>query len=231
MGLRGTLRRWHTWIGWIVGIPLIAWTFSGLMMVVKPIGVVRGEALIAEPPALALARPPVPPAIGPRRVSSLMLTPSPLGPQWIVRYADGGARRADPASGRLLPDLTAAEAARIVSARYTGAARIAGVKATAADAPPRDLRRPLATWQVAMSDGTRFYVDRATGEIAAKRTRWWRFYDLMWGIHIMDLKSRENSSNPLVIGFAAVALVGSILALILLPLSVRRRNGGARGRL
>ena len=29
----------------------------------------------------------------------------------------------------------------------------------------------------------------------------------MWGIHIMDLETREDAHNPLLIGFGAVALL------------------------
>ncbi|HYW15587.1 MAG TPA: hypothetical protein VE891_05470 [Allosphingosinicella sp.] len=75
-----------------------------------------------------------------------------------------------------------------------------------------------------MSDGTCFYLDSATGEILARRTRWWRFYDLMWGIHIMDLKTREDAHNPLLVGFAIVALVTILLALAMLPLTLGRRR-------
>jgi hypothetical protein len=82
----------------------------------------------------------------------------------------------------------------------------------------------IPAWQVAMTDGTRFYVDALSGEVVARRTRWWRFYDWMWGLHIMDLKTREDTHNPLVIGFAIVALVTSILALMMLPMTVRRRR-------
>jgi hypothetical protein len=75
-----------------------------------------------------------------------------------------------------------------------------------------------------MSDGTRFYVSTATGEIVARRTAFWRFYDLMWGLHIMDLKTRENTNNPLVIGFGIAALIATILAILLLPMTIRRRR-------
>ena len=51
--LRQRLRRWHIWLGWIVGLPFLAWTVSGLVMVARPIETVRGEDLIAEAPALA----------------------------------------------------------------------------------------------------------------------------------------------------------------------------------
>ena len=228
MKARQRLRRWHIWLGWIVGLPLLVWTLSGLVMVARPIEEVRGEGLIAEAPALPSGLAAVAPAIGPRPVASLRLEPRPDGPKWLVRYSDGASRLADARTGRLLPPLAAAEAARIVEARYTGKARIAAVDRTSAQAPPLDLRRKVAAWRVTMSDGTRFYLDAATGELLAKRTRWWRFYDLMWGIHIMDPGGREDTHNPWVIGFGLLALVTTILAIVMLPMTIGRRRRGAR---
>jgi hypothetical protein len=75
-----------------------------------------------------------------------------------------------------------------------------------------------------MDDGTNFYVDANSGEVVARRTSWWRFYDWMWGLHIMDLKTREDAHNPLTILFAIAALAMSLLALVLLPLSTRWRR-------
>lgn len=224
MKFRQRLRRWHIWLGWIVGLPFLAWTVSGLVMVARPIETVRGEDLIAEAPALPAGLSPVPPVLGPRPLASLRLEPRPDGPRWLLKYADGGTRLADALSGRLLPPLSPAEAARIVEARYKGKARIAAVDRISAEAPPLDLRRKVAAWRVTMSDGTRFYLDAATGEILARRTRWWRFYDLMWGIHIMDLKTREDAHNPLLIGFGIVALLTILLALVMLPLTLKRRR-------
>ncbi|HEX8513145.1 MAG TPA: PepSY domain-containing protein [Allosphingosinicella sp.] len=222
--IRQRLRRWHIWLGWIVGLPFLAWTVSGLVMVARPIETVRGEGLIAEAPPLPAGLAPVPPAVGPRPLASLRLESRPGGPKWLIKYADGGTRLAEGATGRLLPPLGAADAARIVEARYTGQAHIAAVDRTRAESPPLDLRRKVAAWRVTMSDGTRFYLDAATGEILARRTRWWRFYDLMWGIHIMDLETREDAHNPLLIGFAVAALITTLLALAMLPLTLRRRR-------
>jgi hypothetical protein len=142
----------------------------------------------------------------------------------VVRYADGGARLADAATGRLLPPLTAADAAATIAARYTGGARVAAVDRTSPDDPPLELRRKVAAWRVSMSDGTRFYLDAATGEVLARRTSWWRFYDFMWGLHIMDLKTREDTSNPLVIGLGIAALLTTLLAIVMLPLTLNRRR-------
>jgi hypothetical protein len=222
--IRQRLRRYHIWLGWIVGLPFLVWTLSGLVMVARPIEEVRGEGLIREAPPLASGLRPVPPAIGPRPVASLLLEPRSDGAKWVIRYADGGVRLADPATGRLLPGLTAADAARLVRARYAGKAAIAAVDRTAADRPPLDLRRKVEAWRVTMSDGTRFYLNAATGEILARRTGWWRFYDFMWGLHIMDPGGREDTHNPWVIGFGAIALATTILALALLPMTNRRKR-------
>jgi uncharacterized iron-regulated membrane protein len=222
--MRRRLRRWHIWLGWIVGLPFLAWTVSGLIMVARPIETVRGEGLIARAPPFPAGLVPVPPAIGPRPLASLRLINRPDGAKWLLEYADGGTRLADPVTGRLLPPLAAADAARIVETGYTGKARIAAVDRTRAEAPPLDFRRKVAAWRVTMTDGTHFYLDAATGEMLARRTRWWRFYDWMWGLHIMDLETREDAHNPLLIGFGIAALVTTLLALVMLPLTLRGRR-------
>lgn len=222
--VRSSLRRYHIWLGWIIGLPLLLWTISGLVMVARPIETVRGEHLLRQAPPLYFPVAPVPPRIGPRPVSSLTLEQNVGGPKWVIRYADGGSRLADPQTGRLLPSLAAADAAEIVRARYDGRAQIAGVDRISADDPPIDLRRNIASWRVTMDDGTRFYIAETSGEIVARRTRFWRIYDFMWGLHIMDLNTREDSSNPLVIGFGILAFITIMLALTLLPLTIGRRR-------
>jgi uncharacterized iron-regulated membrane protein len=228
--VRSRLRRWHVWLGWLVGIPMLFWTVSGLVMVAKPIEEVRGNDLIAPAKPIALASPPVAPTIAGRQVASLTLKSLADGPRWQIEFVDGGSRLADPATGRLLPPLGAADAAREVMARYTGTARVVETSRVAADSPPLELRRAMDGWRVRMSDDTHFYLDGGSGEIVAKRTRWWRFYDFMWGLHIMDPQGREEISNPWIVTFAALSLGMVILALTLLPMTIRRRNGNGNGR-
>lgn len=222
--IRSRLRRWHVWLGWIVALPILLWVVTGLVMVAKPIEEVRGEHLLAELKPMRMALPPVPPAIGGVPLKSLALEQRAEGPRWVITLRDGTTRLADPASGALLPQLSAADAVREVTARYTGTAKVRSATRTERDRPPIELRRPLAAWNVVMDDGTHFYVDAGSGAIVARRTGWWRFYDLMWDFHIMDLKTREDAHNPLTIGFAIAALAMSGLALALLPMTIRRRR-------
>jgi hypothetical protein len=166
----------------------------------------------------------VPPAVAGVALNSLKLEPRESGARWIVGLPDGTTRLADPKTGALLPPLSGADAVREVSARYTGEARVQSVTRTDPERPPLELRRNIAAWQVRMSDGTHFYVDAGSGEVVARRTSWWRFYDLMWGLHIMDPTTREDTHNPWVIGFGIIALVTTLLALAMLPLTIRRRR-------
>ncbi len=228
-GLRSRLRRWHVWLGWLVGLPMLFWVVSGLVMVARPIEEVRGEHLVSPPAAMNLAGPLLAPNLEGRQVSSMSLEPRADGPRWEVRFADGESRLADPATGMLLPRLGAAEAAKELMARYKGSARIASVSRVDPDAPPLELRRAMDGWRVEMTDNAHFYIDGGSGEIVARRTRWWRIYDFMWGLHIMDLEGREDTHNPWVVSFAVLSLIMTLLALTLLPLTIRRRNGNGDG--
>ena len=226
--MRQQLRRIHIWLGWVVGIPLLIWTVSGLVMVAFPIETVRGEHLLSEPRPVALATPAVMPPTGPRPVLSLGLEQRAVGPRWVIRFADGEVRMADTATGRVLPPLSGPEAVAEVQARYQGDASVVGVDRTSAEDPPVELRRPIAAWRVTMSDGTHFYVNAATGEIAARRTALWRFYDFMWGLHIMDPGSREDINNIWVRIFSFIGALSVVLGLVLLPMTIRRRRRRAQ---
>lgn len=224
MSLRTTLRRWHIWLGWLIGVPMLFWSLSGVLMVIRPIEEVRGTALLADAPPVRTATPPVAPAIDVRPLTKLTLEQRAAGPRWVLAFADGASRLADPTTGRLLPKLSASDAMREVMQRYRGKAKVIGATRTDPANPPIELRRAMDGWMVAMSDGTHFYVDAGSGEVVARRTRWWRIYDFMWGLHIMDLQTREDAHNPWLISFGIVAALTTIMALILLPMTSRRKR-------
>lgn len=226
MRARRSLRRVHIWLGWLVGVPILFWTLSGLVMALRPIDTVRGTDLRVPPSPLVLPTPAIPPrAVVPLTALSMEMQGGRA--VWIAVFPRA-ARRADPVTGDWLPGVTAMEARGLAVAAYRPRPAVTGVTRSPADHPPLDLRRPRPAWQVAFADGAHVYVDADTGQVLALRTRWWRFYDWMWGLHIMDLQERENSSHAWLIGFAGLALVTTVLALVLLPLSARRRRSTGR---
>ena len=139
----------------------------------------------------------------------------------VLTGLDGSVRRVDFATGARLPALDAAAARALVAGRIMGGDKVERVTLFPADKTPFDFRRPLAVWQVALEDGTNVYVGRDTGNIEAVRTRWWRAFDLAWGLHIMDLSEREDTSHPILILFAVISLAGALIGCVLM---FRRRK-------
>jgi len=217
------LMRWHVWLGWLIGVPIIIWTASGLLMVAQPIETVRGNHLRSKIPALDAIKP-VAPLLEGRQTKSLTLQQNSAGPFWVIAYADGGKRRADALTGALLPPVSALEADALASAARSRPAAIRSVTRFDADNAPMDQRSGRPSWQVVFDDDARFYIDADTGELLAVRTKFWRAFDFMWGLHIMDLQTREDTSHPILIGSAALALVGSILGFVMLFTRRRRRT-------
>ncbi|WP_295528176.1 PepSY domain-containing protein [Novosphingobium sp. Chol11] len=207
------LSRWHVWIGWLVGVPLVLWTASGLFMTSWPIEQVRGEDLRAPPAQLAIAgliMPHAPP------LRALKLTLQTGRAVWIAEAADGRKARYDARSGAALGRPGEAEARAIAGAARIKPPAITAMTAFPASAPPLDLRTARPSWQARFADDVHVYVDGETGEVLALRTPLWRVFDFMWGLHIMDLQGRENTHHPLLIGSAALALLTSLLGLVLL---------------
>lgn len=217
------LAKWHIWLGWLVGVPLVLWTLSGFVMALKPIEETRGETLRARPLALRefgvdLALPDVAPQ---DVIAGMHLVQQIDGPVWIVETEAGGTYRYSARDGSLVPPIIEHEARAIAQASWAGEAALDSVTYFPADASPPDLRAGIDTWQAHFADGTNLYIRADSGEVLAVRTGWWRFYDVMWGLHIMDLETREDTSHPILILFAALALGGSLLGCVLL---FRRRK-------
>ena len=217
--------RLHIWIGWLVAVPLLLWTVSGLFMVSQPIETVRGEHLKTklETPALPRSELRLFADVG-KPVRAARLVPVGTRMVWIAEYADDTQRRFDARTGQLLADMTKAEARKTAISLYKPRSSIASEAYHPANDPPGDLRRPRPSWQIHFADGTNVYIDAETGEMLALRTRFWRAFDFMWGLHIMDLQTREDSSHPLLIVFAALSAFAVLLGTVLLFRRRRKRQ-------
>lgn len=216
-----TLARWHIWLGWLIGVPITMWLATGLLMVARPIDQVRGEHLRREAASAPLVLPGSAIAAPDAQIKAMHVTMQDGRTVAILTTLDGATRRVDFATGASLPPLDAAAAQALVARLIIGGDTVEHVTFFPADNTPFDFRRPVAVWQVALADGTNVYVGRDTGEIEAVRTRWWRAFDIAWGLHIMDLSEREDTSHPVLILFAALGLSGALIGCVLM---FRRRK-------
>lgn len=215
------LAKWHIWLGWLVGVPIAMWLATGLFMVARPIEDVRGDQLKRAVAAEVLAIPGSTLAAPEAELAEMRVMMQDGRAVAILTGLDGATQRVDFASGKPLPALDAAAARALVAERIVGGDKVRSVTLFTAENAPFDFRRPLAAWQVALEDGTNVYVGRDTGAIEAVRTRWWRWFDFAWGLHIMDLSEREDTSHPVLIIFAALSLTGALIGCVLM---FRRRR-------
>lgn len=220
--------KWHIWLGWFIGVPLILWTASGLFMVARPIEEVRGNHLRAEQQKIAMPFENIVMfADKGDAVTSARLIAQGSDMVWVVNYEGGQIARYNAETGEAIARVDKKIARETAEALYLPNEAIESVRYFAANASPSDLRREKASWQVHFTDGTNIYVDALTGETLAVRTQFWRAFDFMWGLHIMDLQTREDTSHPILIGSAALALFGSILGFIMLFTRRKKRRRAA----
>nr|WP_298928783.1 PepSY domain-containing protein [uncultured Erythrobacter sp.] len=215
------LAKWHIWLGWLVGVPIVMWIATGLFMVSKPIEEVRGNHLRIDQPQLPLIIEGSNLATEEMQIAEMRAVMQDGKATAILTTLDGITSRVDMATGEPIAPLTAADARALAARRIVGGDAVKSVTFFNADEVPFDFRRPMPVWRVALEDGAHVYIGRDTGEIEAVRTSWWRWFDFMWGLHIMDLSDREDTSHPILILFAALALIGSLFGLALM---FRRRK-------
>jgi hypothetical protein len=206
--------RWHIWLGWFAALPLLLWLVSGLFMTLRPIEDVRGEHLRAAAKPINANALVIPANVG--LVSKLVLTGQLGQPVWVITHPDKSVERFSGRDGKPLPVVSEPEARKLAAAAFGGTATLASIQRFAAAQAPIDLRKARPSWQVAYADGTHIYLDAESGEVLALRTRYWRIYDFMWGLHIMDPTGRENSSHALLWIAGVPSLTVSCLGAILL---------------
>ncbi len=222
-----TLAKWHIWLGWLVGVPIVMWTATGLFMVAKPIEEVRGNHLRVEQAPAPLVIEGSALATEDMQLKEMRAVMQDGRAVAILTTLDGATSRVDIANGQRIDPLGAEEARSLSASKIAGGDKVRAVTFFDADEVPFDFRRPLPVWQVSLEDGTHVYIGRDTGEIEAVRTSWWRWFDFMWGLHIMDLSERENTSHPILILFAALSLIGALMGTVLM---FRRRRARAKAR-
>lgn len=228
-------RKSHKWIALIAGIQALLWMISGAYMVTIDLDFIHGDPLVRNldeplradltglyPVSAVLAR--FPDAVQVEAVSQM------TRPRYIVR-SEGSASLLDAESGELLSPLGPEDAAELAEHYYTGTGAAGRPVLLDDDArkPTEIQTRRLPLWQVAFDDriNTTFYISPATGELATRRHTFWRLFDFLWMLHIMDYEARADVNNNLLRVSAVIGTGMALSGLWLLFYSYRRRQGAA----
>jgi hypothetical protein len=203
--------RLHRLLGLVIGAQLLIWTVSGFFFTLKPIEQVRGTHLRAEQ-ALEFAT--VPPGLVPPEGADGVLILSSelksLGGSFVWEVKDAvGTRLHDAFTGAPLAPLTEADIRTLAEMHWAGRGKLERV-ALVGEAPAETGRKGQPLWRADFrgKDTSTFWFDPQTADLVAVRTPWWRTFDLLWGLHIMDWTSRETFTTwwMKLFGFGAVML-------------------------
>lgn len=212
----------HQWLALVVGAQLILWTASGVYMTAVDLDFIHGDHLVrnlASPLDLDRAR--LTPSQVRDRYPDLRRATLRALPDGSIAYQverEAGIVLVDALDGGALARLPEARVAVLAKAYYAGTGALARVTLIERD-PPSELQgRKLPLWRADFDDWmeTSLYIDARTGRLVARRHVFWRWFDFLWSLHIMDYRERSDVNNTLlrVTTVASLALVASGLWLV-----------------
>ena len=216
-------RKIHKWVGLLLGIQFVLWTFSGAVMAVLDMEKVGGHAAPAAATAPATWSSDLAPPATKGAVEALTLRQLVDRPIYEVRDTTGlrllDARTSTPIT------IDARIAEQVARAAFHHQAPVVSVtRLEKSNLEAREHPGPM--WRVDFADEEKSssYVSAETGKALVNRGDTWRTWDFVWMLHNMDYVNRTSFNHPLIIfcGFAALWL--SFTGFYLLFKSFRRRE-------
>ena len=138
----------------------------------------------------------------------------------------------EPQSGRILSPIPAATARSIARRAWVGPQTSIHAARLVDESVGTEFRGPFPAWQITYNDvaNTRVYVDASSGAVLSARSDTWRFFDFIWGLHIMDWTQRDRINSWWLllfgIGGTIIAISGFVLLANRFPRTKRRARHG-----
>ncbi len=221
------IRRFHLWVGLLLGIQLALWTFSGVVMSWFHIDLVRGDRArfhVSAPELEASAYASPGGVIAQMEgVTSLELRSFMNRPVYEVSGFNGVALF-DASTGEKLSPISENTARAVAKQDYVGKGKI--VKLKLMHETPYEYRREKPVWRADFDDNlhTRIYISPSTGEVASRRNDVWRIYDFFWMLHIMDYDGRDDFNNLFIRIASGAAFLFAISGLIMVVMKTGRNQ-------
>lgn len=225
-------RSLHKWLALFVGLQLTLWTISGFYMVVMDLDFIHGDPLVRNLRAtLQSGQTTVP--FEDVRISypratqiSLKSLPGVATPIYEVTLAEGKVLL-DATSGRKISPLPHEMIQSLARSYYAGQGELLSAALLDREPPSEIQARPLPLWRADFDDWleTSLYIHPDTGVLVTRRHRFWRWFDFVWMLHIMDYDTRSDMNNGLLRAGTILGTVTVISGSWLLYFSFRRRRG------
>ena len=189
-------RNLHRYLSIFVSIQLLLWTVSGIYFAYNKIELIRGEQYRL-----------------PKDVEFRIFDR--LGTSIIETNKNGEKTYKTYPEGNIVKPLSKEEVLEITALKTT----LNPLEVTLVTElyPGGEYRGSLPVYKVKTDtkDDINVYVGYMTGDIGSIRSDSWRIWDLMWSLHIMDYKERDNINNILLKVLSILALVTSISGITL----------------
>jgi Na(+)-translocating NADH:ubiquinone oxidoreductase F subunit len=214
-------RKLHKWLGLIIGVQMLVWLITGMLISVVDQRTVSGGSTrlpAGERPPLAQFQPLYPARqlpISTDALQQIKLTSVLAYPVYRVVY-QGKPSLFDARTGdEFIIDQALAE--QIARNSYRGEGELTGSERL--DQGSEDMRGVSgAMWQVNFDDplATRAYISAVDGRLLAHRNNRWALVDFLLMLHFMDYMRNDSFNTPqaIVFGFGALWLAISGLLLV-----------------
>ena len=219
MKLLKTSRKFHKWLMLFLGIQFLIWSVSGAYMVIFDIDYIHGDSLVFNHQTKINANKITYPlsALRKQYPSAKNITVGVFINQEVYRFTLLDEKTLINASnGDKLSPLSANDAINAAKHYYRGNREVADIELITENPPIELSRRALPAWRVNFDDfaSPSIYVSAQTGKLVSKRHEFWRIFDLMFSLHVMDYEE-EDPSNKLLFWFTIFSIIASIFGGIL----------------
>ena len=196
MKVKKFTRNLHRYLSIFVSIQLLLWTISGIYFAYNKIELVRGEQYRL-----------------PKNVEYRIFDRLGISIIETIEYGEKSYKTYP--DGNLIKPLTKEEAIKITAQKTI--LNPLEVSLITELYPGAEYRGSLPVYKVKTDtkDDINVYVGYMTGDIGSIRSDSWRIWDLMWSLHIMDYRERDNINNILLQILSILALVTSISGITL----------------
>jgi len=214
------VRSFHKYLSLAISIQLLLWTISGIYFAFNKIELIRGEQYLLEQEISDVSLDEMKNTFNAKNLSILKRLD-----QWIIKVEDGAGVYYTDLNGNKLTSLTR-EQVKLAVKGQTSLTPVNVTRITSSSEGSEFRGRELPLFKVTTSseDEVNVYVDAVSGEVKAIRSDSWRWWDLLWSLHIMDYRERENIDNFLLKIFSILALISSLSGITLFFLGLKKRN-------
>ncbi len=212
-------RKWHRYLGVVLGIQFLLWTLGGLYFSWTNIDEIRGDHLKKKSFISLPQQDLVSPSsflnsgiISSDRIVSIEVITILNQPTYRVIYTSKTGKNSllfDALTGQQRAPLTEKEATLVAMKGLNITAAVTEVEHLKNTNKHHEYRdRPLPAYAVTFAKpaNTTIYVSENCGDIQTFRSNKWRVFDFLWMLHTMDYEGRDNFNNILLRAFAIFGL-------------------------